>query len=77
MNGDAKLAAFNKFKSPMPGMIRQMPTKLLIVYDVVVKAPDVPKVPLIINYGAFGHRRSVLMMDILTPSDQFRSTKGH
>ncbi|KAF7800012.1 hypothetical protein EIP86_011255 [Pleurotus ostreatoroseus] len=50
MNGGAKLAALNKFKSPMPGMMRQMPTKLLIVYDVVVKTPDVPQVPLIINY---------------------------
>lgn len=51
MNNGAKLAALNKFKSSMPGMMRQMPTKLLIVYDVVVKTPDVPQVPLIINYG--------------------------
>ena len=69
MNGGAKLAALNKFKSPMPGMMRQMPTKLLIVYDVVVKTPDVPQVPLIINYGASLRHCFILVMDISTPFD--------
>ena len=51
MSNGAKLAALNKFKSPTPGMMRQVPMRLLIVYDVIVKTPDVPQVPLIINYG--------------------------
>lgn len=76
MNGGAKLAALNKFKSPMPGMMRQMPTKLLIVYDVVVKTPDVPQVPLVINYGTSGRRCFILMMSIFTPFDRYRFTKG-
>lgn len=51
MSNGAKLAALNKFKNPTPGMMRQLPARLLVVYDVVVKTPDVPQVPLIINYG--------------------------
>lgn len=32
-------------------MMRQATTKVLVVYDVQVKTPDVNQVPLIINYG--------------------------
>ncbi|KZT12942.1 P-loop containing nucleoside triphosphate hydrolase protein [Laetiporus sulphureus 93-53] len=49
MNAGAKLAALNKFRSPASGIMRQ-PTKVLIVYDVQVKTPEVSQIPLIINY---------------------------
>lgn len=51
MSNGAKIAALTKFKSSAPNLMRQSPTRLLVVYDVVVKTPDVPQVPLIINYG--------------------------
>ncbi|KAI0758397.1 hypothetical protein BC629DRAFT_1551513 [Irpex lacteus] len=47
MNAGTKLAALNKFRSPSTGIIRQSSAKVLVVYDVVVKAPDVQQVPLI------------------------------
>ncbi|THG97659.1 hypothetical protein EW026_g4378 [Hermanssonia centrifuga] len=50
MNASTKLAALNKFRSPTPGMMRQSSTRVLVVYDVVVKTPEVPWVPLVINY---------------------------
>ena len=34
-------------------MMRQATTKILVVYDVQVKTPDINQVPLIINYGVF------------------------
>ena len=52
MNAGAKLAALNKFRNT-PGIMRQAPTKVLVVYDVQVKTPDVSQIPLVINYGAF------------------------
>ena len=53
MNAGTKLAALNKFRSPPTptGAIRQTTTKVLVVYDVQVKPPEVAQVPLIINYG--------------------------
>lgn len=52
MNAGTKLAALNKFRSSNSIMLRQQPTtKVLVVYDVQVKAPDVFQVPLVINYG--------------------------
>lgn len=51
MNAGTKLAVLNKFRSSSSGMIRQPSTRVLVVYDVVVKSPDVPQVPLVINYG--------------------------
>ena len=51
MNNPARLGALNKFKSPAPGILRQTPTRVLVIYDVVVKVPEVPHVPLIVNYG--------------------------
>lgn len=33
-------------------IMRQPATKVLVVYDVQVKSPEVVHVPLIINYGA-------------------------
>ncbi|KAL5508135.1 hypothetical protein ACEPAH_5753 [Sanghuangporus vaninii] len=50
MNAGAKLAALNKFRNSVGGMLRKPVTKVLVVYDVQVKAPDVFQVPLVINY---------------------------
>lgn len=51
MNAGAKLAALNKFRGSAGSMLRQPVTKVLVIYDVQVKAPDVFQVPLVINYG--------------------------
>ena len=52
MNSGAKLAALNKFRGTNSMIMRQQPTpRILVVYDVQVKAPDVFQVPLVINYG--------------------------
>ena len=48
----AKLAALNKFRATNSLVMRQPVTKVLVVYDVQVKSPDVFQVPLVINYGA-------------------------
>jgi translation initiation factor 4A len=50
MNGTARLAALNKFRGPPQPMLRP-PTRILVVNEVSLKAPDVFQVPLIINYG--------------------------
>ncbi|TFK28798.1 hypothetical protein FA15DRAFT_664859 [Coprinopsis marcescibilis] len=50
MNAGTKLAALNKFRAPGPSIVTRHATKALIVYDVQVKPPEVPHVPLIINY---------------------------
>ncbi|GJJ07344.1 hypothetical protein Clacol_001545 [Clathrus columnatus] len=51
MNAGTKLAALNKFRGSNSVMIKQQqPVKVLVVYDVQVKAPDVFQVPLVINY---------------------------
>ncbi|KIP12874.1 hypothetical protein PHLGIDRAFT_61228 [Phlebiopsis gigantea 11061_1 CR5-6] len=50
MNTGAKLSAMNKFRNNNPSMMRQQMTKVLVVYDVIVKSGDVPQVPLVINY---------------------------
>jgi hypothetical protein len=51
MNAAAKLSALNRFRSGAAGLVRQVTTKVLVVYDVQVKNPEVAHVPLIINYG--------------------------
>ena len=51
MTAATKLAALNKFRSTN-SILRQSSVKVLVVYDVPVKAPEVSHVPLIINYGA-------------------------
>jgi hypothetical protein len=53
MNAATKLAALNRFRNTPAGLMRQSATKVLVVYDVQVKNPEVPHVPLIINYGKF------------------------
>lgn len=53
MNAATKLSALNRFRSPAAGLVRQVTTKILVVYDVQVKNPEVPHVPLIINYGGY------------------------
>lgn len=50
MNAGTKVAALNKFRGGS-AMIRQPTTKILVVFDVQVKSPDVFQVPLVINYG--------------------------
>lgn len=57
MNNGAKLGALNKFRGNNNGLMRQTNTKILVVYDVMVKSGDVPQVPLVINYGKSGHLR--------------------
>lgn len=51
MNAGTKLAALNKFRTSTSVIIRQPVTKVLVVYDVQVKTPEVSHAPLIINYG--------------------------
>jgi translation initiation factor 4A len=51
MNSGTKLAALNKFRTPASVTIRQSSTKVLVVYEIQVKNPEVPHVPLVINYG--------------------------
>ncbi|KAF8165404.1 hypothetical protein B0H34DRAFT_793798 [Crassisporium funariophilum] len=50
MNGATRLAALNKFRNSTSVIMRQPSTKVLVVYDIQVKNPDVPHVPLVINY---------------------------
>ena len=51
MNSGTKLAALNKFRTPASVTMRQSSPKVLVVYDIQVKSPEVPHVPLVINYG--------------------------
>lgn len=51
MNAATKLSALNRFRSP--AAVRQLTTKVLVVYDVQVKNPEVAHVALVINYGEF------------------------
>ncbi|KAH7345262.1 P-loop containing nucleoside triphosphate hydrolase protein [Rhizoctonia solani] len=54
MNSTAKLASLNKFRGSSPNGTTsngaRQPMRVLIVYDVPVKAPDVFQVPLVVNY---------------------------
>jgi len=50
MNAGTKLAALNKFRAPGPSIMTRPTAKVLVVYDVQVKSPEVPHVPLVINY---------------------------
>ncbi|KAL0949765.1 hypothetical protein HGRIS_009804 [Hohenbuehelia grisea] len=50
MNAGTKLAALNKFRNSSAGIMRQAVTKVLVVYDVQVKTPEISHVPLVINY---------------------------
>ena len=51
MNPGTKLAALNKFKAPGPSVVSRGPViKVLVVYDVQVKSPEVTHVPLVVNY---------------------------
>jgi len=51
MSSSNKLAALNKFRSAVTNALRPTPTKVLVVYDVQVKTPEVSQVPLVLNYG--------------------------
>ena len=53
MNAATKLAALSKFRGTPNALMRQQQTRVLIVYDVQLKAPDVAQVPLVINYGTY------------------------
>ncbi|KAL4241457.1 RNA helicase [Abortiporus biennis] len=50
MNAAARLTALTKFRSPPSASIRPTAMKILVVYDVPVKSPEVSQVPLIVNY---------------------------
>ncbi|KAF8322273.1 hypothetical protein DL93DRAFT_2163107 [Clavulina sp. PMI_390] len=50
MNAGAKLAALNKFKGSTAHVGRPPIMRVLVVYDVSVKPPDVQQIPLVINY---------------------------
>lgn len=50
MNPGTKLAALNKFRSGHSVLSRQGALRVLVVYDVQIKASDVTHVPLVINY---------------------------
>lgn len=51
MSSNNKLAALNKFRNVGANVLRSTPTKILVVYDVQVKTPEVSQIPLIVNYG--------------------------
>ena len=51
MSSGNKLTALNKFRSVGTNVLRPAPTKVLVVYDVQVKTPEVSQIPLIVNYG--------------------------
>ena len=50
MSAAARIAALNKFRGA-GSSIRTGAARVLVVYDVPVKAPDVFQIPLVINYG--------------------------
>jgi len=50
MGSSNKLAALNKFRNLATNALRPTPTKVLVVYDVQVKTPEVSQVPLVVNY---------------------------
>jgi translation initiation factor 4A len=66
MNAATKLSALNRFRSAAAGLVRQLTTKILVVYDVQIKNPEVSHVPLVINYGEFYTRNAVRSKIILT-----------
>jgi translation initiation factor 4A len=51
MSTSNKLAALIKFRSVGTNALRPAMIKVLVVYDVQVKAPEVSQVPLVVNYG--------------------------
>jgi translation initiation factor 4A len=52
MNPGAKVTALNKFRGNNSMIVKQQPaSKVLVVFDVQVKSPDLFQVPLVINYG--------------------------
>lgn len=63
MNAGTKLAALNKFRGSTGSIMRQPAIKVLVVYDVQVKAPDVFQVPLVINYGGYTRSKKCISCD--------------
>ena len=51
MGSSNKLAALNKFRSVSANALRPAQIKVLVVYDVQVKTPEISQVPLVVNYG--------------------------
>jgi hypothetical protein len=51
MSSNNKLTALNKFRSVNANAFRPASIKVLVVYDVQVKTPEVSQVPLVVNYG--------------------------
>ena len=50
MNAGSRMAALNKFRVSQ-GFARPLMAKVLVVYDVQLKGPEVTHIPLVINYG--------------------------
>ncbi|KAF8639830.1 hypothetical protein AX17_001086 [Amanita inopinata Kibby_2008] len=51
MNAGTKMAAMNKFRTSNSSLMRPpTPMKVLVIYDVQVKTPEISHVPLIVNY---------------------------
>jgi hypothetical protein len=65
MNAATKLSALNRFRSAAAGLVRPVTTKVLVVYDVQVKNPEVAHVPLIINYGEFTLKKNAALVSII------------
>jgi translation initiation factor 4A len=53
MNASVRMTSLNKFRAaPSTGnAMRPAPIKVLVIYDVQVKAPDVFQIPFIVNFG--------------------------
>lgn len=66
MNAGTKLAALNKFKGSASAIMRQPATKVLVVYDVQVKQPEVFQVPLVINYGTDSATVMLIVVDVVS-----------
>jgi hypothetical protein len=80
MNVNSRLATLNKFRNTSPSsvVLRQPVTKVLVVYDVVVKSPDVSQVPLVINYGElqFANQHPILRWINIDARSPNRFTQG-
>jgi len=54
--------------------MRPTPTKVLVVYDVQVKTPEVSQVPLVLNYGKDPSRSHIHLVG--SPMPYLRSSKS-
>jgi superfamily II DNA/RNA helicase len=71
MSAASKLAALNKFRNSNPVLRQPAATKVLVLYDVPVKTPDISHVPLVINYGILFSLLQLSLIDV-----RMRFTQG-